>query len=90
MPSDGERFKTEVPTAGWPDGLVADGHRPRVCYAVKGVAEAAGRVISDLTPACWGVVVEGCDCAEGFDQVEIMGGTGCYRGVARTVLGMGY
>jgi hypothetical protein len=89
MPPDRERVQTEVLTAGWPNGLVADCHGPCVRDAVEGVAEGAGRVISDLTPACWGVVVEGCDCAERFDQAEIMGGAGCYRGVARAAIELG-
>lgn len=89
MAPDGERVEAEVPTAGWPDGLVADGHRPRVCDAVERVPEVARAQVADLTPASWGVVVEGCGCAEGFDQVEIMRRTGGYRGIAGAAVVVG-
>lgn len=70
--SDGERVQTEIVTARWSDGFVANGHGASIGDAVECVVDRSRRQIPKLAPACGRVVIERCDRAKRLDEVEIV------------------
>ena len=83
----GAGFETGVSAAGAPDGGVAERDGVGVGDAVEGVAESVFGVGFDVGIAGGGAVGEGGRGAEGFDEGEVFGGTGCDRDQARSGVG---